>query len=85
MGRKILVTGADGYIGQKLGEVLSHSEYRATGTVRRTKPSNNYSGYETLIATGDINGQTPWSAALQGIDCVVHLAGSAHKYGQKHL
>lgn len=61
---RILVTGADGFAGKSLCEVLRTAGHEVTGVTRQD--------------TGDISGQTDWLPFLQNIDVVVHLANRAH-------
>ena len=74
--QRILVTGANGYIGSSLGEVLSDLGFVAYGSTRSNL--NNESGYERLIAVGNIDSKTDWHYALADVECVVHLAARAH-------
>jgi UDP-glucose 4-epimerase len=71
--KKILVTGAGGFVGSVLIEKLQnkHDVIRA----KRTCPSS-CNGNE--IAIGEINGKTDWSLALCNTEVVVHCAGVAH-------
>jgi nucleoside-diphosphate-sugar epimerase len=61
-----LVTGASGFVGRGLMQTLRQRgmPFRAT---------SRHGGGE-LFAVGDIDDRTDWSAALAGIDTVVHLA-----------
>ncbi|MFS2150864.1 NAD-dependent epimerase/dehydratase family protein [Rhizobium sp. Rhizsp42] len=61
-----LVTGASGFVGQGLLRTLRQRGIPFRGTGR--------GGSGELLAVGDIHGATDWSAALDGIDVVVHLA-----------
>jgi nucleoside-diphosphate-sugar epimerase len=68
----VLVTGATGFIGTALCRHLTASG----GSVRGAARSAGAPG--TTIAVGDIGTSIDWSAALAGIEHVVHLAGWAH-------
>lgn len=78
---KVLITGAHGYIGSKLGMSANDHGYYVLGTTRSARQQMSVDGYETVKAVGSINGSTDWSDVLVGIDYVVHLAGCAHKTG----
>jgi nucleoside-diphosphate-sugar epimerase len=66
------VTGANGFIGQHLQRVLAARGFDCRGAVR-----SGTAGVSTCVI-GDIGPSTDWTAALDGIDTVVHLAARAH-------
>ncbi len=68
---RILVTGADGFVGRALCPVLRGQGYTVREAVRAETGENR-------VAVGEIDASTDWSAALVGIDVVVHLAGRAY-------
>jgi nucleoside-diphosphate-sugar epimerase len=71
-----LVTGATGFVGSHLCGELVAAGYSVRAVVRRAGQAVER-GVESVvvpdIATAD------WTAALRGVDCVVHLAGLAHQ------
>ncbi len=69
---KILVTGANGFIGKGLVNLLKDSGYDVVSAVRHP---TNIAG-ERLV--GEIDSTTDWRAALEGVDVVVHLAARVH-------
>ena len=72
---RIIVTGANGFIGTALCSALENTGY----TVRKSVRSLNTTAMDgDVLASGDISGETDWSAALVGMDVVVHLAARAH-------
>ena len=71
---KVLVTGANGFVGRNLCRLLAERN-RAIRASLRTEAA--IAGTETLV-TGEIDGTTDWRAALQGIDTVVHCAARVH-------
>ncbi|MGQ9500363.1 MAG: NAD-dependent epimerase/dehydratase family protein [Dissulfurimicrobium sp.] len=73
----ILVTGANGFIGQALCRSLARQGIFVRRAVRRTLPEMAERPYE-LAVVGEIGPETDWSYALDGIDIVIHLAGKAH-------
>jgi len=72
----ILVTGAAGFVGRHLCRHLAERSYRVRGTVRANPPASQ-PGIE-YVASGDLNGDTDWSAMLKGVDAVVHAAARVH-------
>jgi nucleoside-diphosphate-sugar epimerase len=68
----VAVTGADGFVGRAL---CSHLEAQGM-SVRRLQRGGGGNG--GALAVGDIGPDTDWSAALEGIRSVVHLAARVH-------
>ncbi|MBA2123513.1 hypothetical protein B9J78_00985 [bacterium Unc6] len=74
----ILVTGANGFVGQALCKRMLVDGYQVRGAVRAvTQMTALPSGVEGAMV-GDISPETDWSEALDGIDAVVHLAARVH-------
>jgi nucleoside-diphosphate-sugar epimerase len=73
---RVLVTGATGFVGRTLCERLAQSGYIVRAAVRSRK------GLPTTVAevadVGEIGSATNWSEALEGVDCVAHLAARVH-------
>jgi len=72
---RVLVTGATGFVGSALVPLLIGRGHTVRAAVRR--PGAQVPGAETL-AVGDIGPDTDWSAALDGVDAVAHLAARVH-------
>jgi nucleoside-diphosphate-sugar epimerase len=68
---KILVTGANGFVGAALCSVLSTRNIPFIGAVREKK---SYLDFEV----GNLTGTTKWMDALAGCDVVIHLAARVH-------
>jgi nucleoside-diphosphate-sugar epimerase len=70
----VLVTGATGFVGQALIAALApaHRVRRALRTPAPPQP-----GCEDQV-TGPLGGAADWTAALAGVDAVVHLAARTH-------
>lgn len=66
----ILVTGATGFVGQALCAELSRRRMDYRPVSRSARP-----GFAVI---GTMNSDTDWSAALAGIDTVIHLAARVH-------
>lgn len=71
---RILITGADGFIGKHL---LADLSARGMPFVAATRTGVEIDGH-TSLAVDDIGARTDWRAALDGVSHVVHLAGRAH-------
>jgi nucleoside-diphosphate-sugar epimerase len=69
----ILVTGATGFVGQRMVEHL-----RMIGRPVRLAVRSESALAGDIAMVGDIGPETDWSAALDGVETVVHLAGRAH-------
>ena len=72
----VTVTGAGGFIGSTLVQMLSAADYRVRGLVRRL-PQTSVAGVEYLEC-GDIANFHEWDAALADTDVIVHLAARVH-------
>jgi nucleoside-diphosphate-sugar epimerase len=70
----ILVTGATGFVGTALCDVLSKQGYR----VRRAVRSSQQVSPENANLIGDMTQEADWQQALQGVNVVIHLAARTH-------
>jgi nucleoside-diphosphate-sugar epimerase len=74
----ILITGANGFIGQALCKRLIADGHHVRGVVRGGAQMTVLpSGVEGVLV-GDISPKTDWSEALDGIEGIVHLAARVH-------
>ena len=73
---RVLVTGANGFVGTALCATLSSRGYQVRSALRAARPG--VALYEDVVV-GDIGENTDWSAALEGVDLVVHVAARAHR------
>nr|WHW29450.1 putative UDP-glucose 4-epimerase [uncultured bacterium] len=72
---KILVTGANGFVGRAL---CTEAVVRGMGVRGVTRvPGNVSAGMDNLVV-GNIDGSTDWPHVVAGIECVVHLAARVH-------
>lgn len=75
---KVLVTGADGFIGKALCRYLKSISLQVVKAVRSPTDSSTKVQNDDTFVLGDFCANTDWENALQGVDHIVHLAGRAH-------
>ena len=74
---RILVTGATGFVGRHLCNVLLSDGHNVLGTTRKDIAAT--SGTELRLTTiPDIGDYVDWAPVLQDVDSVVHLAARVH-------
>jgi nucleoside-diphosphate-sugar epimerase len=82
---RVLITGANGFLGAHLAEHLAGRGHRLVLAVRST--SSCWRGYVPAfpdsanirwVQVGDAGPETDWRPVLQDVGLVVHLAGRAH-------
>ena len=76
MTKRVLVTGAAGFVGRTVCEALTRRGLRVRAAKHTTPPVSD-SGAEICVV-GEIGSRTDWSRALEGVDWVMHLAARAH-------
>ncbi len=78
MSIRILVTGANGFVGQALCQALNKYGYFVRAAVRSNeKLAQLPEGVEYCIV-GEVGLDTEWGMALEGIDTVIHLTSRVH-------
>ena len=70
---KILVTGGNGFIAQNLYPFLQAAGHEVVTTTRTEKKTGCKN-----FAVGPLTQNTDWTQALEGVDCVIHLAARVH-------
>lgn len=73
LNKRILVTGANGFVGRALVKSLCRNGYDVRGTVRSIEKSTT-----TLWNLGELTDKTDWQYALKDVDTVIHCAARAH-------
>ncbi len=73
---KILVTGANGFVGSNLCSMLQQHGHEVVHAVRQSDTAGDF-------CVGELDGNTDWSEALQGVDAVVHTAARVHVLHEK--
>ena len=72
---RILVTGANGFIGHSLCAEAMRCGFRVRGATRST--CELPAGTESAVI-GEIDSKTDWADTLRGVDVVIHLAARVH-------
>lgn len=75
MGERVLITGASGFIGSHVAEAIVRAGYQVRRALRRPA-GGGFDGDDVVL--GDFDAQTDWSAALAGVNVVVHAAAKVH-------
>jgi nucleoside-diphosphate-sugar epimerase len=73
---RVLVTGANGFLGRPLCAYLTERGQSVAAAVR-SRGAGGAPGMDVFV-TGDLSAAPDLSAVLSGVDVVVHLAGRAH-------
>ena len=74
--KRVLLTGATGFVGRAVQQrIVADGQYDLTIAVRRAVPVANV---VRVVQVPELTAQTDWSAALQGVDVVIHSAARVH-------
>jgi UDP-glucose 4-epimerase len=73
---RILITGASGFAGPTITRRLAEAGHELVAAGRSRPPGD--AGIRRHVEVPEQSAGTDWSAALEGIEVVVHLAGHAH-------
>lgn len=77
---KVVVTGANGFIGRVVVDQLLSKSYEVSAAVRDAasiSPTAS-SGPLDIVSVGNIDEKTDWSGPIKGCDAIIHLAARAH-------
>lgn len=81
MERKILVTGAGGFVGAALVRQLQAKGYSVVAAQRQVAAASDDGKVTPVIR--ELSAATDWSAPLTGVDTVIHLAARVHQLGEQ--
>src|ERR1039458_10344622 len=73
--KRILVTGASGFVGRPLVAALLRAGYAVRAVTRRQL---SFPDSVEVAIVPDLKNPIDWNPVLRGVDIVIHLAGSAH-------
>ena len=76
--KKVLVTGADGFVGRHLCLRLAQSGWDVHAAVRAGKPHPELGKHATIRPVADITDEAAWNRLLPGSEVVIHLAARVH-------
>ena len=75
--RRVLVTGACGFIGQAVSADLRLKGYKVTGALRQRDAVRELESVD-YVCMGNMDEATDWLPVVKGVDCIVHLAARVH-------
>ncbi len=95
-GMRVLVTGANGFVGARLCEILAERGYTVRAFVRETSDLFRLSALDVEFHYGDLGDYNSLLAAVDDVDIVIHSAGKikapsfaaylqANKQGTKNI
>ena len=79
---RVLVTGAAGFIGRVFCEALSKVGHEVRAALRSSSSAPGDLTDITLV--GNIDANTDWTAALEGVDAVVHIAATPPRHHEEN-
>jgi nucleoside-diphosphate-sugar epimerase len=82
---RVLVTGANGFIGSNVVKRLLEEEVYVNVLVRKTSDLSFLKGFQVNYFYGDITDYTTIEPAVRGVDKVIHVAGLAADWGPYEL
>lgn len=82
---KVLVTGASGFLGGHLTELLTEKGIEVVAMVRKTSDTSLLDGLGLEKRVADLTDPESLEAAVRGVDAVIHLASHYTFHGKKEL
>ena len=81
--KKILITGASGFVGQSCAQALHAAQYDVRLAVRKSSKLNLIPSDFEKIVVEELSSETQWEDALRGCNCVIHTAARVHILKEK--
>lgn len=75
---RVMVTGANGFVGKALCRTLSRKGYIVRGSLRTKDKFAEIPYCTEHFAVGEVDANTDWSETLNKVDIVIHLASRVH-------
>src|SRR5215470_14489576 len=82
---KFLLTGGSGFIGSNLARIAIAKGHAVRALVRRTSVRTELERMGAQLATADLFSGEGIDEAMQGIDCVLHIAGAVKARNTQEL
>lgn len=76
--KRVLITGANGFVGRALCEKMFASGWRVRGAVRTAKDVASLPAGVEAVQIQPVGPDTNRSSAMSGVDIVVHLVARVH-------
>ena len=73
--QRVLITGASGFVGSHVADVMSEAGWKVRCLVRPTSSRRWLEHLPVEYALGDVSSEAGLDAACEGCDAVVHSAG----------
>jgi nucleoside-diphosphate-sugar epimerase len=80
--KRVLVTGASGFIGGHTCEALLRAGYRVRALMRRSSDASHLARLDIERAEGDLSDAASLRRACEGVDIVVHTAAPVGSFGE---
>lgn len=77
-GTRVLVTGANGFVGQAVSRHLAARGVTVRAALRSASSGPDSSAWRERSIVGDLTPDTEWTAAVDSVDAVLHLAARVH-------
>lgn len=74
---RVVVTGANGFVGRPCCKALTDAGHDVTAVVRTPARGEGLAA-RRIVPLGDLTADTEWASVMAGVDCVVHLVARTH-------